>query len=248
MRFPALLSAKLAKARLASLFPPAHRASLIEFIDATEILHPGSAHPVSLERIRGVLDSPAPALWIGGSEPLDHPGIAHLVRALAPSGRFIFLETRGDSLRRRIHEFQPTPRFFLTTRFDAAPSVSSQPRSPAAFELALEGIRAARLSGFFTAAHVLLREDSNISRLQEFLNRLSRLDLDAWLMTSATPAPAALAVSNEARILIPNAQWQRFSAHLERELLTVSKLSDIPSAPLSEKQSAHPCEESAHIA
>jgi hypothetical protein len=248
MRFPALLSAKLAKVRLTSLFPQAHRTSLIDFIDAAEILHSGSAHPVSHEKIRGILDSPASALWIGGSEPLDHPGIAHLVRTLAPSGRFIFLETRGDSLRRRIHEFQPTPRFFLTTRFDAAPSVSSEPRNPATFELALEGIRAARLSGFFTAAHVLLHENSNLSRLQDFASLLSGLDLDAWLMTSASPAHAAIQKASEARTLIPNAQWRRFSEQLERELLTASKPCDLPNASANEKQSVHPCEESAHIA
>lgn len=248
MRFPALLSAKLAKARLAALLSGGHRASLIDFIDAAEILHPGSAHPVSHEKIRRILDSPAPVLWIGGSEPLEHPGIAHFIQAIAQSGRFIFLETRGDLLRRRIHEFQPTPRFFLTTRFDAAPSVSSEPRNPATFELALEGIRAARLSGFFTAAHVLLHENSNLSRLQDFSSILSGLDLDAWLMTSATPAHAALQKASEARTLIPNSQWRRLSAQLERELLAASKPCDIPNASTNEKQSAHPCEEGVHIA
>jgi hypothetical protein len=247
MRFPALLSAKLAKVRLAALFSGAHRGSLIEFIDTAEVLHSGSAHPVSHEKIRGILDSPASTLWIGGSEPLEHPGIAHFIQALAQSGRFIFLETRGDLLRRRIHEFQPTPRFFLTTRFDAAPSVSSEPRNPAAFELALEGIRTARLSGFFTVAHVLLHETSNLSRLQDFASLLSGMDLDAWLMTSATPAHAAIQKASEARTLIPNAQWRRFSAQLERELLSVSKPGAITNASLSEEQSTQPFEEGVHI-
>jgi MoaA/NifB/PqqE/SkfB family radical SAM enzyme len=248
MRFPALLSAKLAKARLAALFSPTHRAPLVDFIDAAEVLHPGSAHPVSHQKIRGILDSPAPVLWIGGSEPLEHPGIAHFIRAIAQSGRFIFLETRGGLLRRRIHEFQPTPRFFLTIRFDAAPSIRREPRHSAAFELALEGIRAARLSGFFTAAHVLLNEDSNLSRLHDFASILAGLDLDAWLMTSATSTHAAIQKASEARALIPNALWRRFSEQLERELLAASKPCDIPNASTNEKQSAHPCEESAHIA
>jgi hypothetical protein len=247
MRFPALLSAKLAKARLAALFRPARRASSIEFIDAAEVLHAGSPHPVSQERIRAILDSPTPVLWIGGSEPLEHPGVAHFIQAIAQSGRFIFLETRGTPLRRRIHEFQPTPRFFLTIRLEAAPSVSSEPRNRTAFELAFEGIRTARLSGFFTAAHVLLREDSNLSRLREFSNHLSGMDLDGWLMTSATPAHAAIQKASEARTLIPNAQWRRLSAQLERELLSVSKPSAIANASLNEKQSAQPFKEGLHI-
>jgi hypothetical protein len=248
MRFPALLSAKLAKARLAALFPAAHRASLIEFIDAAEILHPGSAHPVSHEKIRGILDSPAPILWIGGSEPLEHPGIAHLVRALASAGRFIFLETRGDLLGRRIHEFQPTPRLFLVIRFDGAPSAAEQVRNSAAFELAFEGIRAARLSGFFTAIHFTLCEDADLACLREFSTLLLGLELDGWLMTLSTPSQAALQKASEARTLIPNAQWRRFSEHLERGLLAVSKLGAIANASPSENQSAQPCEESAHIA
>jgi hypothetical protein len=247
MRFPALLSAKLAKARLAALFSGAHRAPLIDFIDAAEVLHPGSAHPVSHEKIQGILDSPAPILWIGGSEPLEHPGIAHFIQAIAQSGRFIFLETRGDLLRRRIHEFQPTPRFFLTIRFDAAPSVGGEPRNPAPLELALEGLRTARLSGFFTAAHVLLREDSNPSSIHDFASFLSGLDLDAWLITSASLARAAIQKAGEARKLIPNAQWRRFSAHLERELLSASKRNAIANASLKEKQSAQPYEEGVHI-
>ena len=130
----------------------------------------------------------------------------------------------------------------------AVPSASSEPRDPGAFELALEGIRAARLSGFFTCAHVLLHEDSNLSRLHDFASLLSGLDLDGWLMTSSTPSQAALQNASEARTLIPNAQWRRFSEHLERELLSVSKPSAIANASLSEKQSTQPCEESAHIA
>ena len=247
MRFPALLSAKLAKARLAALFSGAHRAPLIDFIDAAEVLHPGSAHPVSHEKIQGILDSPAPILWIGGSEPLEHPGIAHFIQAIAQSGRFIFLETRGDLLRRRIHEFQPTPRFFLTIRFDAALSVGGEPRNPASLELALEGLRTAWLSGFFTAAHVLLREDSNPSSIHDFASFLSGLDLDAWLITSASSSHAALQNAGEARALIPNSQWRRFSEHLERELLSASKRNAIANASLKEKQSAQPYEEGVHI-
>jgi hypothetical protein len=247
MRFPALLSAKFAKARIAALFRGSPPASFIDFIDAAQVLHPGSPHPVSHERIRAILDSPAPALWIGGGEPLEHPGISHLVRALAPTGRFVFLETRGALLRRRIHEFQPTPRFFLTIRFEGAPSAAEETRNPAAFESAFEAIRAARFSGFFTAIHASLREDADLSPLQDFASLLSGLDLDGWLLTSATPAQAALQNASEARKLIPNAQWRRLSAHLERGLLAASKLCDMPNASVPEKQSPQPCEEGVHI-
>jgi hypothetical protein len=248
MRFPALLSAKLAKARVAGFFQKTHSAPLIDFLDATQVLHPGSEHPVSHEKIRGILVSPAPVLWIGGSEPLDHPGVAHLVRAIAQSGHFVFLETSGRHLRRRIHEFQPSPQLFLTVRIDqAAPPAGRDIRSTGAFELALEGLRAARLSGFFTAVHSRVREDSDVSQFREFLDFISNQDTDGWLVTASTPADAVMRNAAETRKLIPNSQWRRFSAHVERNILSVSKSCDVHDSLRGERQQAQCREEGVHI-
>jgi MoaA/NifB/PqqE/SkfB family radical SAM enzyme len=248
MRFPALLSAKLAKARVAGFFQKAHSAPLIDFLDAAEVLHSGSEHPVSHEKIRGILDSPAPILWIGGSDPLDHPGIAHLVRAIAQSGRFVFLETSGTRLRRRIHEFQPSPQLFLTVRIaPQSPAAARDIRGAGAFELALEGLRAARLSGFFTAIHSSLREDSDLSQLREFSILLSGLDVDGWLITAACASDSASRKAAEARKLIPNSQWRKFSTRVERDILSVSKSCDVHDSFRSEPQPAQSREEGVHI-
>jgi len=247
MRFPALLSAKLAKARIAGVFRGARPTPLVDFVDAAEVLHAGSAHPISHEKIRSLLVSPAPILWIGGSEPLDHPGIAHLVRAIVQGGRFVFLETCGTQLRRRIHEFQPVPQLFLTIRSDGPlPSAGPKPRNPGAFELALEGLRAARLSGFFTAFHSPVREDSDVSRLQALAGILSVADVDGWMITAATGNPASRKAL-EARNLIPNARWRWLSGHVERELLSASNTSAIPLSPANEMQPAQASEESIRV-
>ncbi len=248
MRFPALLSAKLAKARIAGIFRLARPTPLVDFVDAAEVLHAGSAHPISHDRIRGLLAGSAPILWIGGSEPLEHPGIAHLVRAIVQGGRFVFLETCGTLLRRRIHEFQPVPQLFLTIH-SAGPPPSAGPkvRNPGAFELALEGLRAARLSGFFTAVHSSVREDSDVSRLQALSAILSAADVDGWMITAATPGDSASRKAREARNLIPNGQWSRLSGQVERELLAASKTSDVPRSPGKEMQPARACEESIRV-
>jgi len=52
-------------------------------VDAAEVLHPDSSHPVSHEKVHDIIGSRSPVIWIGGSEPLLHPGIAHLVRAIS---------------------------------------------------------------------------------------------------------------------------------------------------------------------
>jgi hypothetical protein len=247
MRFPALLSAKLAKARFAGFFRGGHSTPLIDFVDATEVLHAGSAHPVSHEKIRSLLASPAAILWVGGSEPLEHPGIAHLVQAIVQNGRFVFLETCGTLLRRRIHEFQPVPQLFLTVRSDG-PSVSPNPdaRKPGAFELALEGLRAARLSGFFTAVHSPIREDSEISQLQKLSGILTSMEIDGWMITAASTDDSASQKAVEARKLISNAGWRWLSGHIERDLLSVSR-AGMQHTPRSEMKHVEACEESVRL-
>lgn len=246
MRFPALLSAKLAKARIAGIFRGARPAHLVDFIDAAEVLHAGSTHPISHEKIHSLLVSFAPILWIGGSEPLEHPGIAHLVRAIVQGGRFVFLETCGTLLRRRIHEFQPVPQLFLTIRSDGPPpSAGPNLGNPGVFELALEGLRAARLSGFFTAIHSPIREDSDVSRLQALSTILSTADVDGWMITAASAGDSASRIAREARNLIPNPRWRWLSGHVERELLSASNTSEIRHA--TEMQPAQASEESLRV-
>jgi MoaA/NifB/PqqE/SkfB family radical SAM enzyme len=227
MRFPALLSAKLAKARVAAFFRPAHPAPLIEFVDAAEVLHVGSAHPVSHERIRGILGGPAPILWIGGSEPLEHPGIAHLVRAILQSGRFVFLETGGALLRRRIHEFQPVPRMFLAVRSDGpSPSADAGIYNPGAFELALDGIHAAKLSGFLICMHAQIYADTSSDAVAGIARLVRSLGLDGLVITQAAESlhaanrgsEALRQKAVEARKLIGSRGWGFLSQLVETAL------------------------------
>src|SRR5712692_3275385 len=154
LQSPLRLTADITRARLLRMLRLAPDVSPVQFVDAAEILHHDSNHPVSHEKIRELVSSRSPVVWIGGSEPLHHPGIAHLVRAIAGSGHFIFLETDGTLLRRRIHEFQPVSRLFLTVRLEPdAQRPKSNGHRTAASELALEGIRTARLSGFLICVH-----------------------------------------------------------------------------------------------
>ena len=120
MRFPFRLSADMAIARIKEKLGLRPGARPVQFVDAAEILHSDSSRPVSHEKIRELISGRSPVIWIGGSEPLSHPGIAHLVRAITGSGHFVFLETDGTVLRRRIHEFQPVERLFLCVRLGAA--------------------------------------------------------------------------------------------------------------------------------
>jgi molybdenum cofactor biosynthesis enzyme MoaA len=220
MRFPLRLTADLALARIARRLRPAPGAHPVQFVDAAEVLHPDSSHPVSHEKIREIIGSRSPVVWIGGSEPLLHPGIAHLVRAITGSGHFVFLETDGSLLRRRIHEFQPVPRLFLTVRLETdAPHRASSGLQPAALELAVEGIRAARLSGFLICAQVRVAPETGMSDAAKLFHFAHSLDVDGCVISqartesdSAKPdAEGSRQKTREARKLIGSAWWESFS-------------------------------------
>jgi MoaA/NifB/PqqE/SkfB family radical SAM enzyme len=224
MRFPLRLTADITRARVAKKLGFTRGARPIQFVDAAEILHHGSSHPVSHERIREINSSRSPVVWIGGTEPLHHAGISHLVRAITQTGHFVFLETDGTLLRRRIHEFQPVPRLFLTVRLDPAANRHTPNKAQAgAFELAVEGIRAARLSGFLICVHTRIRPATELGGVAEVIQFAQSLDVDGIVVTPAKGSPntanpdakALLRKTEEAQKLIGSMWWESFSRMVE---------------------------------
>ena len=239
MRFPAQLTLALMRERIARAWSGSRIAERFQFVDAGEILHPDSAHPVSREKFESILAEGKPFVWIGGGEPLDHAGIAHLVRAVAERGRFVFLETSGVALRRRIHEFPPVSQVIFAVRLEGAGlERCSDTRNASACTLALEGIRAAQLSGFWTAIHSRLSETAEPSEFEQFASQLRALDIDGWLVTAAHSKEAALRKAAETRGRIPHAQWRRLSEIVEQVLLTQKAIERAAQAPLPETATA----------
>jgi len=212
VRLPARLTLKLAKARIAQIFNSAPAGPILHCVDPAEVLHPGSTAPVSREKVHALMENPAPVIWIGGNEPLLHAGIGHFVCALAQSGHCVFLETDGVALRRRIHEFQPQPELFLAVRLDLLETADSA--------LAAEGLRAARLSGFFTVIHTRVHEDLDFTQITTLRSLIAERDVDGWLVTAASSNKAVVCKAAEARGVIRSSFWRRFSEHMEAALLS----------------------------
>ena len=227
MRFPLRLTADLALARFAPKSLSAPGGGLIQFVDAAEILHQESSHPVSHERIREINSSRSPVVWIGGGEPLRHPGISHLVRAVTQTGHFVFLETDGTLLRRRIHEFQPVPRLFLTVRLEpGAQGNASEHVRPDVFALAAEGMRAALLSGFLICMHARIHAEAELRAMAGLIQYAHSADVDGIVIIAAngesnstSPDAAALQQKTaEARKLIGSMWWESCSRMVEPAL------------------------------
>ena len=231
VRLPARLTSKLAKVRIAQIFNSAAPAPLVYCVDPTEVLHPGSAAPVSREKMRTLMESSTPVIWIGGSEPLLHAGIGHFVRALVQSDHCVFLETDGTALRGRIHEFQPQRELFLTVRLNSLQAPESA--------LAGEGLCAARLSGFLTVIHSLVHEGSDAAQLATLGRFIAEKDFDGWLITAASPEAVVVRKATEARGRIRCSFWRQFSEHAEAALLSQTRARELHDAQVFVPESAH---------
>lgn len=187
-----------------------------------------------------LVETSSPVIWVGGSEPLVHPGIGHFVRAIGQNDRFVFLETHGTLLRRRIHEFQPLPQLFLSVRLDAldAPECG----------LALEGLGAARLSGFFTLIRSIVGENSGFAELEAIRSFILQNDLDGWLMTAESADQAVAGKAAEMRRLIPSLFWRQFSEHLEQAILKQTDNRELTRVPHADKSEAETQEKSVKVA
>jgi MoaA/NifB/PqqE/SkfB family radical SAM enzyme len=162
----------------------------------------------------------APVLWIGGGEPLEHAEVGRVAFALNGKGRNVFVHTNGQQLRQRIHEFHPDPRLFLTVELAGREGIHDQNAArPGAFRRVIEGIRAAKLSGFHVCTHVTVTDTTDACDAGELFEYLDRYDVDGFIVSSGghalTAGDAEREKLEEVRSLVRCSRWENFSRLLE---------------------------------
>jgi hypothetical protein len=233
LRFPLRLTADLAKARIARIVRGDSAASSILLVSPVEQTHSSSFESskfsaeakAGTELLSFVRDSAAPVVWIGGPDPLLHPEMAQLTRCINGHGQHVFLETDGALLRRRIHEFHPVSRLFLTVPLNGLEkSHDLRAAHPGAFRDAVEALQAARLCGFLTCIHARIHQDTHLDEIAALLAFANSLDVDGFVISPAAPSSANLCSASllqktaDARELIGNRWWQFFSRLAEPAL------------------------------
>jgi len=183
--------------------------------------------------------SRSPILWIAGGEPLDYPEIASFTNALAASGRSVFLETSGVSLKRRLHEFQPSSRFYFTVRFDGFdPDLDHLHGHDSAFRAGIEALRMARLAGFFTCAHLVVAPVPAVHPLEKLHAEIAKHGVDGFLITSAVVSPGLAKTVNQLRRRLLSWRWALLSSLVESVALPAASRDSRPidRQPISESQ------------
>src|SRR5579872_2205214 len=70
------------------------------------------------ECVASVDECGAPTVSICGGEPLIYPEMGRLVHEILQRRKNIILCTNGMFIKKRLHEFKPTPRFFFNVHLD----------------------------------------------------------------------------------------------------------------------------------
>jgi MoaA/NifB/PqqE/SkfB family radical SAM enzyme len=157
-----------------------------------------------------------------GDEPLLHPVIGRIAAALNKAGRNVFLHTDGLLLRKRIHEFRPDPRLFLTVELAGKDEPHDRAAGqPGSFARVMEGIRAAKLSGFHVCAHVTVNLQANVCETVELFEYLDKYDVDGFIVSSGGEIIESATRNElrqkleEIRALVRCSRWEYFSSLLE---------------------------------
>jgi MoaA/NifB/PqqE/SkfB family radical SAM enzyme len=190
--------------------------------------------------VRTAAKTDAAVLWIGGSEPLEHAEVGRVAFALNAKGRNVFVHTNGQRLRQRIHEFRPEPRLFLAVEMAGREETHDlQVGQPGAFRRVIEGIRAAKLSGFHVCAHVTVTDGMDPCEAGELFEYLDRYDVDGFIVSSggrrlAAGGPTIQEKLEEVRALVRCSRWERFSRLLEASYTVGGESRKVAAIPVAE--------------
>ena len=189
------------------------------------------------DSVRTAVRTDAPVLWIGGSEPLEHAEVGRVAFALNAKGRNVFVHTNGQQLRQRIHEFRPEPRLFLTVEMAGREEIHDREAGrPGAFRRVMEGIRAAKLSGFHVCAHVTVSDGMDPCAAGEVFEYLDRCDVDGFIVSTggrrfAAGGAATREKLEEVRTLVRCSRWENFSRLLEASYAARCEKSEATAIP-----------------
>jgi len=142
----------------------------------------------------------APMVSIAGGEPLLHPEIDRLVRALVRDGRYVYLCTNGLLLEESLRRFRPTPYFSWVVHVDGLRERhDASVRRPGVFDRAVAGIRAAKAAGFSVMTNTTVYAGESAGPLCDLFAFLTdELHVDAMMLA---PGFAQEDASDEGRYL-----------------------------------------------
>jgi sulfatase maturation enzyme AslB (radical SAM superfamily) len=253
MRFPLRLTAEITKAKWREMLgggaaDPFVLRVLAPVADVNEDVSSPQVDEAVLAQLQA---RTSPVVWFGGNEPLQYSGMGHLARRVIDCRRTVFVETDGALLRRCIFSFRPAPQLFLAVQLDGLESSHDRRAGHAGlYRAAMEGIRAARLSGFMICLVTRIYEDTDLHEVEELRTTMASLDLDGWVIMAALQGAAAPALEKKllAARALAGSGWGNFSRLVElTEWPPLPQSASIEGASVPGESREEACEEGVRV-
>jgi hopanoid biosynthesis associated radical SAM protein HpnH len=138
------------------------------------------------ECLASVDECGAPIVSICGGEPMIYPEIGRLVHDILKKRKHIYLCTNGMFIKKRLHEFRPSSRFFFNVHLDGLKETHDRAvEREGVFQAAVEGIRVAKQAGFMVCTNTTIFKDTNLDEIDALFAFLSRMGVDGFMLSPA---------------------------------------------------------------
>jgi hopanoid biosynthesis associated radical SAM protein HpnH len=138
------------------------------------------------ECLASVDECGAPIVSICGGEPMIYPEIGRLVRLILKKRKNIYLCTNGMFIKKKLHEFRATSRFFFNVHLDGMEETHDRcVERDGVFRAAIEGIKAAKAAGFLVCSNTTVFKETDIAELDALFAYLTRLGVDGFMLSPA---------------------------------------------------------------
>ena len=138
------------------------------------------------ECLASVDEAGAPIVSICGGEPLIYPHIGELVRGILKRRKHIYLCTNGMFIRKKLHLFRPTSRFFFNVHLDGLEETHDKAvERKGVFAEAVEGIKAAKAAGHLVCTNTTVYRETDMAEVDELFTYLSKLGVDGHMLSPA---------------------------------------------------------------
>lgn len=138
------------------------------------------------ECLASVDECGAPIVSICGGEPMIYPEIGELVRGILKRRKNIYLCTNGMFIKKRLHEFKATSRFFFNVHLDGlAETHDKAVERDGVFTAAVEGIKAAKKAGFLVCTNTTIYKETDLDEIDALYRYLTKLGVDGFMLSPA---------------------------------------------------------------
>jgi hopanoid biosynthesis associated radical SAM protein HpnH len=125
----------------------------------------------------------APVVSIAGGEPLLHPQIGEIVRALVGRGRIVYLCTNGILLEEKLDLFEPNAAFNLNVHLDGDERHhDASVQRPGVHRTAVAAIRAAKARGFRVTINCTVFLGHDPAALHRFFDEVTAMGVDGIML------------------------------------------------------------------